>query len=198
VFRSAQQAIRLVGEIVEYQFMNEVLQKPKAVADIAPALSRPAVGVLSPCLTDAPAEKFKIVVADDSRVYRTIVESVLARKGYEVVFARNGLEALKAVSDHQPFLVIADWEMPDMTGIELCHQIRLEQESYTYIILLTSNTDQDQVIEGLAAGADDYLTKPFHSGELVARVGVGRRVADLHRQIQKKIYCSRNWLSPIL
>lgn len=80
VFRSAQQAIRLVGEIVEYQFMNEVLQKPKAVADMAPALSRPAVGVLSPCLTDAPAEKFKIVVADDSRVYRTIVESVLARK----------------------------------------------------------------------------------------------------------------------
>jgi two-component system, cell cycle response regulator len=176
----------VVGEIVDHRFMNKVLRKPKAVADMAPTSPSPAVGVLSPCATDAPTEKFKIVVADDSRVYRAIVESVLVRKGYEVVFARNGLEALEAVSEHLPFLVITDWEMPDMTGIELCHQIRLEQESYTYIILLTSNTDKDQVIEGLAAGADDYLTKPFHSGELVARVGVGRRVADLHRQIQKK------------
>jgi two-component system, cell cycle response regulator len=166
--------------------MNKVLPKPKTVAGVTTSLPRPTVAVSSPATVDASAETFKIVVADDSRVYRTLVESVLARKGYEVVFARNGLEALQAVAEHEPFLVITDWEMPDITGIELCRQIRLEHESYTYIILLTSNTDKDQVIEGLAAGADDYLTKPFHPGELVARVGVGRRVADLHRQIQKK------------
>jgi two-component system cell cycle response regulator len=166
--------------------MNKVLAKPKAVADKVPSSPRPVVGVLSPCATDAPVQKSKIVVADDSRVYRTLVKSVLAQKGYEVVFARNGLEALKAVAEHQPSLVITDWEMPDITGIELCRQIRLEREFYTYIILLTSNTDKDQVIEGLAAGADDYLTKPFHPGELVARIGVGHRVVDLHRQIQKK------------
>ena len=165
--------------------MNNVLPKPKAVAETVPASLGPSMGVL-PVAAEPPAEKFKIVVADDSRVYRTLVESVLARKAYEVVFAKNGREALRAVADHEPFLVITDWEMPDITGIELCKQIRLEHESYTYIILLTSNTDKDQVIEGLAAGADDYLTKPFHPGELVARIGVGRRVADLHRQIQKK------------
>jgi two-component system, cell cycle response regulator len=165
--------------------MNKVLSKPKAVAEMMPASLGSAISVLS-AATEPSEEKFKIVVADDSRVYRTLVESVLARKGYEVVFAKNGREALMAVADHQPFLVITDWEMPDISGIELCKQIRLEHESYTYMILLTSNTDKDQVIEGLAAGADDYLTKPFHPGELVARVGVGRRVADLHRQIQKK------------
>jgi two-component system cell cycle response regulator len=126
------------------------------------------------------------MVADDSRVYRTLVESVLAPQGYTVVFAGNGREALEAMAEHQPSLVITDWEMPDITGIELCKRLRNEQGSYTYIILLTSNTEKDQVVQGLAAGADDYLTKPFHSGELVARVGVGRRVVDLHQQVQSK------------
>jgi len=82
--------------------------------------------------------------------------------------------------------VITDWEMPDITGIELCGHIRGDQGSYTYIILLTSNTDKDQIIKGLAAGADDYLTKPFHPGELRARVAVGRRIVELHREIQAK------------
>jgi two-component system, cell cycle response regulator len=139
-----------------------------------------------PCATpEARHEEFKVVVADDSRVYRALVEGVLAQEECQVLFARNGREALDAVAEHQPALVITDWEMPDITGIELCKEIRKE-ESYIYIILLTSNNEKDQVIEGLAAGADDYLTKPFHSGELVARVGVGRRLFDLHRQIQNK------------
>jgi PleD family two-component response regulator len=76
--------------------------------------------------------------------------------------------------------------MPDISGLELCSLIRDEHKSCIYIILLTSNTEKDQVIEGLAAGADDYLTKPFHSGELMARVEVGRPMVDLHRQIRNK------------
>jgi PleD family two-component response regulator len=75
---------------------------------------------------------------------------------------------------------------PDLTGIELCGHIRRDQASYTYVILLTSKADKDQIIKGLAAGADDYLTKPFHSGELLARVAVGRRIVELHREIQAK------------
>jgi two-component system, cell cycle response regulator len=131
-------------------------------------------------------EQFKILVADDSRIYRSLVESVLAPEGHTLVFAENGHEALEAMANHQPSLLISDWEMPDITGPELCRKIRLDQERYIHIILLTSNTEKDQIIEGLAAGADDYLTKPFHSGELLARVGVGRRVAELHRQIHAK------------
>lgn len=77
--------------------------------------------------------------------------------------------------------------MPDISGLELCKSIRRDfQQSYSYLILLTSNTDKEQVVEGLASGADDYLTKPFHPGELLARVGVGRRIIELHRQVEAK------------
>jgi two-component system, cell cycle response regulator len=76
--------------------------------------------------------------------------------------------------------------MPDMSGIELCARIRSDHEIYTHAILLTSNDEKDQIIKGLAAGAGDYLTKPFHEGELLARVGVGIRLAELHREVEKK------------
>lgn len=136
--------------------------------------------------TDVSVESFRIVVADDSPVYRKLVEETLAQEGYTVRLARNGREAIDALAEHQPYLLITDWEMPDTTGIELCRKIRHEQDSYIYVILLTSHAKKAQVIQGLAAGADDYLTKPFHRGELLARVAVGRRVAELHRQIQAK------------
>lgn len=135
---------------------------------------------------DLPAESFKIVVVDDSPVYRKLVEGVLAEERYTVSFAKNGSEALKALTEQRPSLVITDWEMPDISGLELCRKIRAEHNSYTYVILLTSNSEKDRVIEGLAAGADDYLTKPFHSGELLARVAVGRRMVELHWEIQQK------------
>ncbi len=134
----------------------------------------------------ASTQEFKILVADDSRLYRKLVEETLAHEQYAVCFAKNGREARDLLAVHQPALVITDWEMPDITGIELCEHIRRDQASYTYVILLTSKTDKDQIIKGLAAGADDYLTKPFHSGELLARVAVGRRIVELHREIQAK------------
>jgi diguanylate cyclase (GGDEF)-like protein len=130
--------------------------------------------------------KFKILVADDSRVYRKLVETTLTQQQYTLLFARNGHEAVDLLVHHRPEIVITDWEMPDVTGIELCGQIRRDQKSYIYIIFLTSNTEKDQIVKGLAAGADDYLTKPFHPGELLARVAVGRRMAELQRQIQAK------------
>jgi len=135
---------------------------------------------------DASLEKLKILVADDSPVYRRLVETTLADGQYALMFAKNGREALGLSKEHRPAIVITDWEMPDMTGIEICNEMRRDRDSYTYIILLTSNSEKSQIIEGLAAGADDYLTKPFHPGELQARVAVGRRIAELHREIQAK------------
>jgi len=135
---------------------------------------------------DSTVEKLKIVVADDSAVYRKLVEDTLAQEEYAVVSAKNGREAVGLLAEYHPAVVITDWEMPDLTGIELCGQIRRNPNSYTYVILLTSNTEKDQIIKGLAAGADDYLTKPFHPGELLARVAVGRRIAELHQEIQTK------------
>lgn len=132
-------------------------------------------------------QEFKILVADDSPIYRKLVDQSLSKDHYPVLFAKNGREALAVFSEHRPALVITDWTMPDFSGPELCQRIRREfQDQYAYLILLTSNSNKEQVIEGLAAGADDYLTKPFHPGELVARVGVGRRMIELHRQIEAK------------
>lgn len=135
----------------------------------------------------APREQFKILIVDDSPIYRKLVENSLPGADYSILIAKNGGEALTLFHDHRPSLVITDWSMPDLSGPDLCKKIRQDsQQHFTYLILLTSNDRKEQIIEGLSAGADDYLTKPFHPGELVARVEVGRRMLDLHRQIEAK------------
>ena len=129
----------------------------------------------------------KILVADDSPIYRKLVEQALSEESLTLLFAKNGRQAIELFTEHQPALVITDWTMPDISGIELCQRIRRDfQHLYAHIILLTSNADKEQVVQGLGAGADDYLTKPFHPGELQARVRVGRRIVNLHHEIQTK------------
>ncbi len=136
---------------------------------------------------DPAARDFKVLVADDSSIYRKLVEHALAEKQYAVLFAKSGREAIDLFSKHQPSLVITDWMMPDLSGIELCEHIRNHpRQTYTYLIILTGITEKNKLVKGLAAGADDYLTKPFHSDELLARVGVGRRIVELHRQLAAK------------
>ena len=136
---------------------------------------------------DATARDFQVLVADDSPIYRKLVEHTLSEKQYAVLFAKSGREAIDLFSEHQPSLVITDWMMPDLSGIELCEHIRSHtRQSYTYLIILTGITEKNKLVKGLAAGADDYLTKPFHSDELLARVGVGRRIVELHRQLEAK------------
>jgi two-component system, cell cycle response regulator len=132
------------------------------------------------------SDHVKVVVADDSALYRRLIRDTLEDKGHDVRIATNGHEAVELVSDCRPAVLITDWEMPDMNGIELSKMIRKDTQSFVYIILLTGNSDKEQVVEGLQSGADDYLTKPFHPGELVARVAVGIRMAELTREIQQK------------
>ena len=134
-----------------------------------------------------PVEQLKILVADDSPVYRKLMEQTLPRDQYSILFAETGKSAIELFKQHRPALVITDWVMPDVTGVEVCRQIRLSAEdSYTYIIIVTSVSEKENVVESLEAGADDYLTKPFHPKELLARVGVGRRLVDLHQQIDSQ------------
>lgn len=131
--------------------------------------------------------EIKVLVADDSAVYRKLVEQTLSENQYAVMFAKSGREALDIFGKHRPPLVITDWMMPDFSGIELCENIRQRfQDSYTYIIILTGMSHKSEVVKGLTSGADDYLTKPFDREELLARAGVGRRVVELHRQIEAK------------
>ncbi len=135
---------------------------------------------------DQSSPRLKILVADDSPIYRKLVEHALSQE-HALLFATNGRQAIDLFAEHQPDLVITDWTMPDISGLELCQRIRRDfRQVYAYVILLSSNADKEEVIEGLAAGADDYVTKPFHAGELQARVRVGRRIVDLHNQVQAK------------
>jgi diguanylate cyclase (GGDEF)-like protein len=153
-------------------------------------LNTPVVDSRTPaseCRIDSTSPELKILVADDSLVYRKLVEQSLSQEHCTILFAKNGRQAIDLFAEHQPALVITDWTMPDISGIELCQTIRRDfQGHYAYIILLTGNTDKEEVITGLAAGADDYITKPFHAGELQARVRVARRMVEFHRQIQDK------------
>ncbi len=133
------------------------------------------------------AHDFKILVADDSPFSRKLVEVTLSQEKYSVISAETGLQAIELFAKHEPALVIIDWVMPDLNGIELCQRIRLNpQRSYTYIIMLTSVSEKEDIVKGLTAGADDYLTKPFNPEELLARVAVGLRITTLHRDIQAK------------
>ena len=137
-------------------------------------------------MDDSP-QRFKVLAVDDSPIYRKLVEQSLPQECYVVLFAKNGREALDLFAEHQPAVVITDWSMPDIGGLELCRRIRRDfQGLHSHLILLTSNSNKEQVVEGLAAGADDYLTKPFHPGELAARIQVGHRIVELHREIQAK------------
>ena len=130
---------------------------------------------------------FKVLVADDSPVYRKLVEHALAEDSCSVLFANSGHQAIEIFERERPDLIVTDWMMPDITGIELCQRIRADvHSSYTYVIILTSSAEKENVVKGLSAGADDYLTKPFDRNELLARIRVGQRLIDLHRQIEAK------------
>jgi diguanylate cyclase (GGDEF)-like protein len=136
---------------------------------------------------NASAPKYEILVVDDSPFYRKLFEQLLSDRKYALSFAGNGREALQIHREKSPGIVITDLIMPDVSGLELCERIRADKsDTYTYIILMTSNKEKDGVVKGLQAGADDYLVKPFDSSEMLARIGVGLRITDLHRQLEAK------------
>lgn len=127
-----------------------------------------------------------VLVVDDSAVHLKVLEHTLSRAFERVHLARNGREALEIFERERPALVITDCVMPDVGGFELCQRIRAAQSFYVYIIMVTSISETENVVKGLTVGADDYLTKPFHTEELLARVKVGLRLIDLHRQLEEK------------
>ena len=130
---------------------------------------------------------YQMLVVDDSAVYRKLVEQVLSSESYSLLFAQNGAEAIQLFEQHSPSFVITDWMLPDFSGFELCQRIRADStRPYCYIIVMTSSNEKGHVVKGLEAGADDYLTKPFDPAEMLARVGVGRRIIDLNRQLAAK------------
>lgn len=122
----------------------------------------------------------RVLLVDDSPVVRAAVGAQLEAAGYEVEFAGSGLEALHILARGNCRLVISDWEMPGMNGLDLCRAIREDEtHGYVYVVLLSSHDSQQEKIMGLEAGADDFVTKPFHPAELQARVRIGERVLSI-------------------
>jgi two-component system cell cycle response regulator len=137
--------------------------------------------------TTGREQDLQILVVDDSAVYHKLVSNALCYHPYTLLHAMNGSEAMDLFKKHAPPIVITDWMMPDLTGPELCKQIRASSKTlYTYLILLTSMSESNSLVIGLEAGADEFLTKPFDPAELQARLSVGRRIVQLHRQVEAK------------
>lgn len=122
----------------------------------------------------------KVLVVDDEHVSLTTLKLFATKLGYNVLSASNGKEAYRLWQKERPEIVITDWEMPVMNGLELCSKIRAEiGETYTYIIVVTGRDNATDVVEGMEAGADDYITKPFNKAELNVRIKAGERVLSL-------------------
>jgi two-component system cell cycle response regulator len=127
----------------------------------------------------------KVLVADDSATSRAMLRTALSRWGYDVVLAEHGAEAWEILAQPDPpTMAILDWVMPHMTGPEVCRRVRENRrEPYTYILLLTSKNTKGETVEGLEAGADDYIVKPFDQHELQVRLRVGKRIIDLQMDL---------------
>jgi two-component system, cell cycle response regulator len=130
--------------------------------------------------------QFTILVVDDDIVSRRVVQKHLEKAGFAVVTAENGQHALD-LFDGQFFpIVLTDWMMPGIDGPQLCRLIREKKtDGYVFIILITSRDSKTDIVSGLESGADDYLTKPIHPAEMVARVNTGIRILKLEQSLKK-------------
>jgi sigma-B regulation protein RsbU (phosphoserine phosphatase) len=125
----------------------------------------------------------KILIADDSEDIRILLKQYTRQWGHEATLAQNGVEALEVLERTDIQLVISDWAMPEMTGIELCRAIRerFDMQRYIYVILLTARQDKQDLIIGMEAGADDFIRKPFNKDELRVRIRAGERLLQMEK-----------------
>jgi two-component system, cell cycle response regulator len=127
----------------------------------------------------------KILIADDEALSRRLLEKTLERAGYEVIAVENGRAAVRQLCQADgPRLALLDWVMPELDGPGVCREVRRQQEeSYVYMVLLTSKESKEDIVTGLESGADDYLTKPFNVDELKARLRTGERILHLEGRL---------------
>ncbi len=141
----------------------------------------------------------KVLVADDEVVTRRLLETTLKGWEHEVCSAADGAEALRILENSpRPDIALLDWQMPEKDGPEICRIIRARPQPLpVYVILLTTLGGRENIIQGLQAGADDYITKPFDRGELRARLDVGRRIVELERSLMERVAQLENALARV-
>jgi len=142
----------------------------------------------------------RILVADDKRINRRILSSMLVDMGYEPIEVENGQQALAVLTQpHAPQIALLDWEMPLLSGLETCRQLRANQQDtldYTFIILATGHTAKEDMADGYEAGVDDYLLKPFERHTLYMRLNVAKRIVNLQNHLIR--LATRDGLTGIL
>lgn len=137
---------------------------------------------VSPLTVDAPPA---ILLAEDDPVTRMLMTRFLKKAGYEVDAVSNGAEAFDKMAARYYPILVTDWEMPGMDGVALCRAVRdMQLDGYVYALLLTARDAKEHIIAGLEAGADDYLVKPVHEPELIARLNAGRRILALEHSLR--------------
>ena len=137
-------------------------------------------------VVETPGDNFSILVAEDDPVSRKIIGKILGKAGYCIESVENGREAFALFQKKFFPIILSDWMMPEMDGLELCRAIRsTSSPGYVFIILLTARKSKEDIIAGLEAGADDYLAKPFNAEELIARLNTGMRILNLERTLRK-------------
>ncbi len=149
--------------------------------------STPAIRDLKLDPAGRPASLDSVLIAEDDPIFRHLLENWLQKWNYRVTAVENGMDAWNVLQQpNAPQMAILDWMMPGMDGVELCRRVReQEQGPYRYLLLLTAKFEKQDVVAGLDAGADDYLTKPFDANELRARVRSGKRILELQHALLK-------------
>jgi DNA-binding response OmpR family regulator len=128
----------------------------------------------------------RILVVDDDSFIRSFLKKRLAANDYEVILAEHGVEGFALAKEKHPHLIISDWMMPKMDGVEFCKRVKGDDElKYTYFILLTARDTAEDKIAGMEHGADDFMTKPFNDKELLARIKVGLRITALQQELSR-------------
>jgi len=134
------------------------------------------------------ADRTPILVADDDPVTLRMLQVVLEGWNFEVIPARDGLEALSLIRERDVSIALLDWAMPKMNGVEVCRRMReAGGEHYVYIVLLTARDSKDDLVTAMNAGADDFINKPFHTEELHSRIKAGVRIIELENRLAKEV-----------
>jgi diguanylate cyclase (GGDEF)-like protein len=126
----------------------------------------------------------KVLLVDDDPAFLRIAYVILDRAGYEVATAADGQEAMYSIAQAAPDFLVTDWKMPGVDGIELCHWVRQSRcERYVYILMVSGRAETRHIVQAIAAGADEFMSKPIRGGELLARMQAGQRILDRERQL---------------
>src|SRR5262249_10795760 len=129
----------------------------------------------------------KVLIAEDDLISAQVLQTFLEKWGHNVVAAENGAEAWQLFQEHDISLVISDWMMPEMDGLELVRRIRsCPRPGYVFIILLTAKSRKEDIVRGMEAGADDFLAKPFDREELRVRLRAGERIVRLEQNLARQ------------